>query len=224
MVFSSFPIYQDSPNSWNQQRAQLLQLTQLAEPPPQPTGPTNSARPVSMAERARLAKIPPPDLARIKCPRCDSNNTKFCYFNNYSLSQPRYFCKTCRRYWTHGGALRDVPVGGGCRRNKRSKTSHSPSEPMLRPPPKSPLMSPFRQASANVGLDFDGIQQGDPAERGTVALEQYRYHMPPPPPPPFWAAASMLLLRLWGFFHSMGRTTWLQSGLLRRWRFGMAEN
>ncbi|KAG0475315.1 hypothetical protein HPP92_015001 [Vanilla planifolia] len=66
MVFSSFPIYQDSPNSWNQQRAQLLQLPQLAEPPPQPTGPTNSARPVSMAERARLAKIPPPDLARIK--------------------------------------------------------------------------------------------------------------------------------------------------------------
>lgn len=25
-----------------------------------------------------------------KCPRCDSENTKFCYYNNYSLSQPRY--------------------------------------------------------------------------------------------------------------------------------------
>eukprot|EP01018_Ginkgo_biloba_P034018 Gb_23562 [translate_table: standard] len=58
-----------------------------------------------------------------KCPRCDSANTKFCYYNNYSLSQPRHFCKTCRRYWTRGGALRNVPVGGGCRKNKRVKRS-----------------------------------------------------------------------------------------------------
>lgn len=55
-----------------------------------------------------------------KCPRCDSENTKFCYYNNYSLSQPRYFCKSCRRYWTKGGTLRNVPIGGGCRKNKRS--------------------------------------------------------------------------------------------------------
>ncbi|KAH7423185.1 hypothetical protein KP509_12G042700 [Ceratopteris richardii] len=58
---------------------------------------------------------PPP----LRCPRCDSPNTKFCYYNNYSLLQPRYFCKSCRRYWTKGGALRNVPVGGGCRKNKR---------------------------------------------------------------------------------------------------------
>ncbi|KAG5001564.1 hypothetical protein AAZX31_08G267500 [Glycine max] len=55
----------------------------------------------------------------VKCPRCDSSNTKFCYYNNYSLTQPRHFCKTCRRYWTNGGALRNVPIGGGCRKNKR---------------------------------------------------------------------------------------------------------
>ncbi|XP_021716171.1 dof zinc finger protein DOF5.1-like [Chenopodium quinoa] len=81
-------------------------------------------RPNSMAERARQAKIPPPE-APLKCPRCDSSNTKFCYFNNYSLSQPRHFCKACRRYWTRGGALRNVPVGGGCRRNKRSSSKSS---------------------------------------------------------------------------------------------------
>lgn len=62
---------------------------------------------------------PPPQ----KCPRCDSSNTKFCYYNNYSLTQPRYFCKACRRYWTHGGTLRNVPVGGGCRKSKRPKPS-----------------------------------------------------------------------------------------------------
>ncbi|XP_022142194.1 dof zinc finger protein DOF3.1-like isoform X2 [Momordica charantia] len=66
--------------------------------------------------------------APLKCPRCDSSNTKFCYYNNYSLSQPRHFCKACKRYWTRGGTLRNVPVGGGCRRNnKRLKTSSSSS-------------------------------------------------------------------------------------------------
>ncbi|XP_058110089.1 dof zinc finger protein DOF3.2-like [Magnolia sinica] len=65
---------------------------------------------------------PQPEQA-LKCPRCDSTNTKFCYYNNYSLSQPRYFCKACRRYWTKGGSLRNVPVGGGCRKNKRSSSS-----------------------------------------------------------------------------------------------------
>ncbi|CAF1924118.1 unnamed protein product [Brassica oleracea var. botrytis] len=81
----------------------------------------------SMAERARQAKAPPPEGAR-KCPRCDSLNTKFCYYNNYNLTQPRYFCKGCRRYWTHGGAQRNVPVGGGSRRNsKKGKNGNSKS-------------------------------------------------------------------------------------------------
>ncbi|CAG7895991.1 dof zinc finger protein DOF5.4-like [Brassica rapa] len=57
----------------------------------------------------------------LKCPRCNSLNTNFCYYNNYNLSQPRHFCKNCRRYWTKGGVLRNVPVGGGCRKAKRSK-------------------------------------------------------------------------------------------------------
>ncbi|NP_001295692.1 dof zinc finger protein DOF1.4 [Jatropha curcas] len=69
----------------------------------------------------------PPQQA-LKCPRCDSSNTKFCYYNNYSLSQPRHFCKACKRYWTRGGTLRNVPVGGGCRKNKRVKRPASAVE------------------------------------------------------------------------------------------------
>ncbi|CAK9141122.1 unnamed protein product, partial [Ilex paraguariensis] len=61
------------------------------------------------------------------CPRCGSSNTKFCYYNNYSLTQPRYFCKSCRRYWTKGGSLRNVPVGvvpgGESRRGKSIRLS-----------------------------------------------------------------------------------------------------
>uniref|UniRef100_A0A1J3H5R1 Dof zinc finger protein n=4 Tax=Noccaea caerulescens TaxID=107243 RepID=A0A1J3H5R1_NOCCA len=60
---------------------------------------------------------------KLNCPRCNSTNTKFCYYNNYSLTQPRYFCKGCRRYWTEGGSLRNVPVGGSSRKNKRSSSS-----------------------------------------------------------------------------------------------------
>lgn len=70
----------------------------------------------------KTAASKPPEQA-LKCPRCDSPNTKFCYYNNYSLTQPRHFCKTCRRYWTKGGALRNVPIGGGCRKNKKMKPS-----------------------------------------------------------------------------------------------------
>lgn len=70
-------------------------------------------------------KARPQKEQALNCPRCNSTNTKFCYYNNYSLSQPRYFCKACRRYWTEGGSLRNVPVGGGSRKNKRSSLSSS---------------------------------------------------------------------------------------------------
>ncbi|KAL5211790.1 hypothetical protein ABZP36_022637 [Zizania latifolia] len=78
---------------------------------------------------ARCGGIQSPEA--VKCPRCESTNTKFCYYNNYNLSQPRHFCKSCRRYWTKGGVLRNVPVGGGCRKTKRSSSSSSsaPSTP-----------------------------------------------------------------------------------------------
>ncbi|CAK9330043.1 unnamed protein product [Citrullus colocynthis] len=77
----------------------------------------------------------------LKCPRCDSLNTKFCYYNNYNLSQPRHFCKSCRRYWTKGGVLRNVPVGGGCRKTKRSSSSKSKvnSDAAATPPPPPSL-------------------------------------------------------------------------------------
>ncbi|KAM7491516.1 hypothetical protein LguiA_034437 [Lonicera macranthoides] len=81
-------------------------------------------------------RIRPQKEQALNCPRCNSTNTKFCYYNNYSLTQPRYFCKTCRRYWTEGGTLRNIPVGGGSRKNKRSSSSSngSSSSSLLSPP------------------------------------------------------------------------------------------
>ncbi|XP_057541730.1 dof zinc finger protein DOF3.4 [Amaranthus tricolor] len=75
------------------------------------------------------APLPPVEQQDpLPCPRCTSLNTKFCYYNNYNFSQPRHFCKACRRYWTHGGTLRDIPIGGGSRKTaKRSRTSSASS-------------------------------------------------------------------------------------------------
>ncbi|KAJ6766244.1 DOF-TYPE ZINC FINGER DNA-BINDING FAMILY PROTEIN [Salix purpurea] len=56
----------------------------------------------------------------LPCPRCNSMDTKFCYYNNYNVNQPRHFCKNCQRYWTAGGTMRNVPVGAGRRKNKNS--------------------------------------------------------------------------------------------------------
>ncbi|KAG8385533.1 hypothetical protein BUALT_Bualt03G0055100 [Buddleja alternifolia] len=87
----------------------------------------NSKVVVVMEKTTNQQQDPPPHQPPLKCPRCDSSNTKFCYYNNYSLSQPRHFCKACKRYWTRGGTLRNVPVGGGCRKNKRVKRPQQPS-------------------------------------------------------------------------------------------------
>ncbi|WVY93196.1 hypothetical protein V8G54_032284 [Vigna mungo] len=87
-------------------------------------GPNSCARPSLLEKKAKPQE-------QLNCPRCSSTNTKFCYYNNYSLTQPRYFCKTCRRYWTEGGSLRNVPVGGGSRKNKKATLSKVPD---LNPP------------------------------------------------------------------------------------------
>ncbi|CAH8316024.1 unnamed protein product [Eruca vesicaria subsp. sativa] len=88
--------------------------------------------PSDINEPRRLTKIPhgvgavADQQDQLPCPRCESTNTKFCYYNNYNFSQPRHFCKSCRRYWTHGGTLRDIPVGGVSRKSsKRSRTCSS---------------------------------------------------------------------------------------------------
>ncbi|URD92454.1 Zinc finger protein [Musa troglodytarum] len=89
------------------------------------------------AELRRLVGYPGAAVVQqqpVKCPRCESTNTKFCYYNNYNLSQPRHFCRSCRRYWTKGGVLRNVPVGGGCRKSKRPSSSFKSSS---KPPPSA---------------------------------------------------------------------------------------
>ncbi|CAH9078019.1 unnamed protein product [Cuscuta europaea] len=96
------------------------------------------------SSRAQGMDTRPPlsETENISCPRCHSTNTKFCYYNNYNLSQPRHFCKSCRRYWTRGGSIRNVPVGGSRKpssgkrsRAARAVTSSSPTRSVRSPVP-----------------------------------------------------------------------------------------
>lgn len=49
----------------------------------------------------------------VKCPHCESLNTKFRFFNNHKENQPRYKCKDCGLTFTKNGKVR-----------KRSKLMH----------------------------------------------------------------------------------------------------
>ncbi|CDP18541.1 unnamed protein product [Coffea canephora] len=104
-----------------------------------PNGSTTSClKPGSLDRKVRTQKE-----QTLNCPRCNLTNVKFCYYNNYSLSQPRYFCKTYRRYWTEGRSLRNIPVGGGSKKNKRSSSSSSSSSSSTSSSKKLPNLIPI---------------------------------------------------------------------------------
>ncbi|PWA89247.1 zinc finger, Dof-type [Artemisia annua] len=109
-----------------------FQGTMQEEPGMDSSSPSGITDPMLACSRPLMERrLRPQHDQALKCPRCDSTHTKFCYYNNYSLTQPRYFCKTCRRYWTKGGTLRNIPVGGGCRKNKKVSSSKKPTSTSL---------------------------------------------------------------------------------------------
>ncbi|XP_074267764.1 uncharacterized protein LOC141591352 [Silene latifolia] len=114
MGLSSKQVSSDG-NGWNQA---LLENPRTLEFP--------KTSPIIMNKNQQQQQQDQPE--QLNCPRCDSTNTKFCYYNNYNKSQPRHFCKACKRHWTKGGTLRNVPVGGG-RKNKRLKITKPASKP-----------------------------------------------------------------------------------------------
>ena len=143
-------------------------------------------------------RLRPPPQQNLKCPRCDSVNTKFCYYNNYNISQPRHFCKSCRRYWTKGGVLRNVPVGGGCRKTKRS--SSSSSSPSSSRTLKTGKTAGVKDSCGGAEAPPPAIATGGDAETRSLQFQASRtapvgnvaeqiMHVEPPPPPANAAAA-----------------------------------
>ncbi|KAK8366368.1 hypothetical protein V6Z12_A02G115200 [Gossypium hirsutum] len=54
-----------------------------------------------------------------------SKTCKFREENKTTKGTSFELSQTCRRYWTEGGSLRNIPVGGGSRKNKRPSSSSS---------------------------------------------------------------------------------------------------
>ncbi|CAJ1972339.1 unnamed protein product [Sphenostylis stenocarpa] len=128
--------------------------------------PMEGSKPPMLEKRAR------PQKDQALNPRCNSTNTKFCYYNNYSLSQPRYFCKTCRRYWTEGGSLRNVPVGGSPRKNKRpTSASSSPAPSSTKKFPDLTTQPNFPQSSSR----NPKIHQGQDLNLAYPPVEESRF-------------------------------------------------
>ncbi|CAH2065043.1 unnamed protein product [Thlaspi arvense] len=95
----------------------------------------------------------------LPCPRCKSMDTKFCYYNNYNINQPRHFCKACQRYWTAGGTMRNVPVGAGRRKNK-SSSSH------------------YRHITISEALEAARLDQGLQANTRVLSFGQQQHAAP----------------------------------------------
>ncbi|OAY72744.1 Dof zinc finger protein DOF5.3 [Ananas comosus] len=117
----------------------------------------------------------------LRCPRCDSANTKFCYYNNYSRLQPRYLCKACRRHWTEGGTLRNVPVGGG-RKNKRN-TATSSKAATTATATATATAAAATTATTAAATAINSSSMDDPATAiFPDILRRVLLHPPPPPP------------------------------------------
>jgi len=79
-------------------------------------------------EAATVAKVAEEEHAAVPCARCGSDRTRFCYYNNGLATQPRYYCRSCQRYWTYGGALRNLPKGSGRRKDRNVSNAAPPAQ------------------------------------------------------------------------------------------------
>ncbi|XP_071728295.1 cyclic dof factor 1-like [Rutidosis leptorrhynchoides] len=133
----------------------------------------DNSKTTSIDEEGESMDLQPKTLKKpdkiLPCPRCDSMNTKFCYYNNSNVNQPRHFCKSCQRYWTAGGTMRSMPVGAG-RRKKKSTPSHCRfiiSQEVFEPPnhikftDDSPKVLSFGSNTPNFGPNLSGQEKGD---------------------------------------------------------------
>ncbi|CAN6307861.1 unnamed protein product [Urochloa humidicola] len=101
-------------------------------------------------------KLKKPDKI-LPCPRCNSMDTKFCYYNNYNINQPRHFCKNCQRYWTAGGAMRNVPVGAGRRKSKSASAASHFLQRVRAALPIDPLCTVAKTTVLSFGSDMSSL-------------------------------------------------------------------
>ncbi|CAA6664523.1 unnamed protein product [Spirodela intermedia] len=131
----------------------------------------------------------------LPCPRCSSMATKFCYYNNYNVNQPRHFCKNCQRYWTAGGSMRNHSAAAAAATSQPTVLRFGSDDPLCDSirhapaAPSSPHSSGSSVAASNLTEDAGGAtcrsrSSGAPTAAPTTLP---RRHGRPPGalPPPF---------------------------------------
>ncbi|KAI3779198.1 hypothetical protein L2E82_08790 [Cichorium intybus] len=162
--------------------------------------PTKKENPVTNSNSEEKPQKPDKILP---CPRCNSMDTKFCYYNNYNVNQPRHFCKNCQRYWTAGGTMRNTPVGSGRRKNKSSSSAsyyrHLIVSEALQPSwknngsvlnfgsnvPVCESMNSTLNFSDKTQKSEDDHSSNSVQKNGVSNLQKYPLQIPCYPPPPW---------------------------------------
>ncbi|XP_059638850.1 dof zinc finger protein 5-like [Cornus florida] len=95
---------------WSEEEMDLWSVTVTMESPPE----ASIARTISKTSPAqRRGAMLDGKRSILKAVAELRAYTKFCYYDNYNLSQPRHFCKSCHRYWTRGGTFGTLPSATG---------------------------------------------------------------------------------------------------------------
>ncbi|XP_024523888.1 dof zinc finger protein DOF3.1-like [Selaginella moellendorffii] len=107
-----------------------------------------------------------------QCPRCQSYNTRFDYYNNEKRDQPRFACRACKKQWTQGGKIRAASSGGRKRKGKASSSSSDGGGSMDKKRAEQSLVGKFAGEPSQTPWQLDGEDMqticywGQPQELG----------------------------------------------------------
>ncbi|XP_031498356.1 dof zinc finger protein 5-like [Nymphaea colorata] len=146
-------------------------LLQQYEVPMEIKRPNTEADDTEKTPKTKSPTVRPGEETPTPCPRCNSLDTRFCYYNNYDVEQPRHFCKACQRFWTIGGSMRDLPVGSGRRKRRRKLRTNMEKVESGSGSPQSSSCSPpfFMDATTyNSGAEVADSMSFDPEEHSNL--------------------------------------------------------
>ncbi|KAF5204099.1 hypothetical protein FRX31_006311 [Thalictrum thalictroides] len=98
-----------------------------------------------------------------QCPRCNSWETMFGYYNIFGDNQPRYRCKRCSLYWIHGEVPSNISVGGKRKNNQHSEAASTSTNRVCKIPRS--VENPILSSSSSVRING----QRDPISRTLFA-------------------------------------------------------
>ncbi|KAF5199973.1 hypothetical protein FRX31_010440 [Thalictrum thalictroides] len=90
-----------------------------------------------------------------QCPCCNSWETMFGYYNNYSDNKPIYRCKICSHYWAHGEVPGDISIEAMRKINQHSEAQSTSTNCvcMIHRFDENPILSSSSSVRTNIQCD-----------------------------------------------------------------------